>query len=194
MAEERSLGDLAEDEVRLVDTSVTPTPEGFDLDEWVAGIRPTRRSVRLYPQAHLIARMEELAGRIDRLPDGPEVNRLVDEFEATKVQFKDGVWFTVEKRSSEWVNDFREKKVAELSFPEELDSTQVLTLALHQVAAQTIAPPGVTYRHMRAIWEANEGEVNKLIVALTAANTVLAEKAGVFDLDFSQRRSGKTRT
>lgn len=186
--QERSLADLTE----IVDsTPDVGEPEGFDLGAFIAGVRPTRRSVKLYGRADLVGVLEQLAERIDALPDGPEVDGLIAEAERAQAAFlASGVWFTVEKRSSEWVERFRTDTAARLGVSAETPEGRI-ALLLHQLAAQIVAPAGVTYAHLRALMDTNEGELNKLVVALTAANEQLADRARAVTLDFSQRRSGQ---
>ena len=187
------------DGVPIVDSSVAVTLENFDIDEWIAGIRPTRRSVKLHPDAHLIARMEEIADRIDLTPDDQDVDALIEEFEQARRQVNDGMWFTLEKRSSEWIKTFRLKMLEQLGahldpdLGEKVTREHRLAVTLHQIAAQCVAPAGLTYEQIRRLVEANEGEATKLVLALDNVNTVLAEQAGVMDRDFSERRSNGRR-
>lgn len=191
---------LAE-EIPVPDFDTTPEVSlaGFDLDAWIAGVRPTRRSIKLYPDGHLVARLEELADQIDNAPDGENVDALVDEFEQIRTQFHTGVWFTVEKRSSEWIEQFRKQTATRLGLKLDADGNAAdkavaTTLALHQLAAQTIEPAGVTAEQLRAMLERNEGELNKLLSTMVNANTKLAQDAGVLTRDFSQRHSRNVRT
>lgn len=199
MSEERSLADLADNpvpeaETSLVDTTVTPVPEDFDLDAWLDGVRPQRRSVKLYPQADLVARMEEIADKIDNTPsyeESEELDALIDEFDQLKAQFKDGVWFTVEQRSTEWVENFR-KRLAKTHNLKDDPAKDAELISTYQIAEQIIQPQGVTFNHLRKLQAANEAEYVKLITATQLVNQMLAEKAGVLDRDFSGRRSAST--
>lgn len=179
------------DESLLVDTTVTPVADDFDLDAWLAGVRPTRRSVKLYPHAHLVARMEQIADTIEAAPKTQDVDDLIDEFEQLKTQFRDGIWFTLEKRSSEWQHRWRKDLCKRLNLREDKDEDLAI-IVLHQIAEQIVSPPGVTYNQLRTLRETNEGECNKLMFTLTAVNQVVAEKAAVLDRDFSGRRSATT--
>jgi hypothetical protein len=192
---ERSLADVD----TSVDVSPVVTPENFDLAEWAAGVRPTQRSVKLYPNAHLIARMDELADKIDNAPEGADVDALIDEFETVREQFREGVWFTVEKRSSEWIQHQRSTTAKRLGIKldEDFDaenSADNITLMLHQLAEQVVRPRGVTPDMLRSMYDANEGELVKLSNAMQTANRQLAESSGVLDRDFSGRRSHARRT
>lgn len=175
-----------------VDVSPDVTPEDFDMNEWVAGVRPTRRSVRLFPNAHLIARMEDIARDIEAAAEDSNVDDLIDAYEQAKTDFLNGVTFTLEKRSSEWIENFRAELKARLKLKIDQDDSSekdVMTALLHQLAEQIVTPSGVTPENLRSLYEANEGELNKLIVAMTTVNASLAQSAKVLDLDFSQRRS-----
>lgn len=199
-SEERALADMptdrsrAESVVDSVDVSPTVTLENFDLDRWVEGIRPTRRKIKLYPNAHLIGQLEEIANRIDSAPDEEDVDDLVEQFDRIRAQFRDGVWFTIEKRSSESVLAARKataKRVG-IKLDDDGNSTNqddTITLMLHQLVEQIVEPTGITYEHLRAMIDANEGEVNKLVLTLDVVQKRLAEEAGVLDRDFSERLS-----
>lgn len=182
--DERALSDFIDT------TPALPEPQDFDLAAFIGGVRPTRRSVRIHARADLIGRLEQIADRIDALPDGAEVDALIDEAERMQAEFAAGVWFTIEKRSSEWVKHFRDDTAKTYGLDPESEDGRV-SLLLHQLAAQIITPSGVTYDHLRAMFDTNEGELNKLIVALTMANEQIAEAAKVVTLDFSRRRSGQ---
>lgn len=185
---EKSLADLT------VDTSgQLPPPADFNLQAFIRGVRPTRRSVRLYQQADVISQLEKLAEQIEQLPDGPEVDALIDQAqELQRIFHAGGVWFTVEKRSGEWVKAFRDRTSAAIGKTADSEDG-AMHIQLHQLAAQIVEPAGVTAEDLYQLYEANEGEVAKLLVALTMVNEQIAESAKVISLDFSQRRSGRTR-
>lgn len=199
-AEERSLADPPREEPSTErDASPALNLTNFDLDAWVLGVRPTRRSVKLYPQADLVARMEQLADQIDSTPKDVDVDDLLAEFERLRTQFRDGVWFTVERRSSEWEKHFRTTTAKRLGMTLDKDGDPVgqddtMTLVLHQMVEQIIGPPGVTYAHLRSLYEANEGELTKLLNTWQNVQRNLAESAGVLKRDFSGRRSPERRT
>ena len=198
---ERSLADVVP--TPIVNTSIKPTPEGFDLAEFVAGVRPTRRAVQIFPLGHLIAQLEEIEAQIDAAGDDDDVDDLVDEFERIRDQFRDGVWFEIEKRSAEWVKKFDkdvEKRLGLVRKPKgggmrpELSEDDLTTVTLHRLAAQIVTPDGMTYDLLTRMLEGNEGEVAKLMQCMTQANNELAESAEVLTRDFSARRSAKTIT
>ena len=159
--------------------------EDFDVADWLSGVRPTRRAVRLYPRGDLVAGMEDLAQRIEQLPDGPEVDALIDEAEALRAEFyASGRLFVVEARSPEWGTELEKQCKAD-----GLDAQETLW---RRLAAQTVIPT-ISAEQVATLYETAPGEAAKLINAVNLANAQVAE-TGVAQRDFSQRRSGNRRT
>lgn len=192
--DEVSLGDAPMvSDVEGVDVSPSPVPESFDMAEWLAGVRPTRRAVRLFPNAHLVAELDKLADEIDSMPADADVDPLIDRFEALRQQYNDGVWFTVEKRSTEWLRAFR-ARVAEAEGLDlkasDLEARAAAEIRVgHAVAAACIVEPKMTADQFAALSEANEGEAAKLVNLVNIVNDKLAESSEVLTRDFSRRRS-----
>ena len=195
----------------MKDTSPALSAASFDLDAFVGGMRPTRRTVKIHERADLIGVMDELANRIESAPEDANVDDLIDQFVAARESFTAGVTFwTVEKRSTEWISENRRGYAKDhgLTLDEDdaaKDGKDGLALLLNQLAGQivevkdaqgaTLERP-VTYEVLRRMYDANEGEVNKLVTAMLNANTTVAQSATVLSRDFSQRystsRSGVT--
>lgn len=188
--------DFAEDLPLGSSTDVTPdlpTPADFDVDSWLAGVRRPRRAVVLYQRADLLARMDEIVAQIEALPDGDEVDALIDEYEELRDEFKQGRTFVVEGRSQEWVAEFRKRRLAAMGVRKgEGDRDQKRAALLDQLAEQ-IVTPHVTAEQLDRLEDVANGELMKLVVAMEFANQQVAESAGVLKLDFSSRRSGTTR-
>ena len=175
------------------------TPETFDLDAFLQGVRPTRRGVRIFERADLIEPLERLADEIERMPDGPECDAKIDEFEVAAATFRrSSKWYAVQGHSREWETDFREKYAAKhrldpgtwgerTTSPDEMRARSIIITA--QLAEQIIGD--VSTRTLDELGERNPGELAKLLVLMEAANSELAESAKVLTLDFSRRRSGK---
>ena len=188
---DESLGDVS------IDTTPQLDPTTYNVDDLIRGIRPTQRSVKIHARGDVLARLDQLAGVIESAPEGADVDALIDEFDTLKKTFEDGEWWTVQRRSQDWVATFRKSTAKRLDITLDTDGDPTgdtaeqdrRTLLLHQVAAQIIAPTGVTADQLAAIEDQNEGELTKLIVAVTVVNSTLAESAGVLTKDFSQRRS-----
>ena len=193
---------LADQVTPTVDVTPQPLPEDFDMATFLEGVRPTRHAVQLFPQAHLIAHLEQLASQIDAAASDADVDALVDEFDQVRDQFRTGIWFTVEKRSSEWVDDFREttakslglKKVRDDDDNEAYVHADALKVSMHQLAAQIVEPAGVTHADLRRLLDNNEGELSKLLMVMNLVNTQLAESSEVLKRDFSRRRSASLTT
>lgn len=182
---------------QVVDSTPEVTPATFDSSAFLAGIRPTRRSVRIVERADLVGDMERLAqmyNEADAEDDDAECERLAAEFQPVADAFHDSKrWYTVEKRSSEWIEHFREETAETLGLDLESDDKAVRReLLIRQVAEQIVAPEGTTYDDLLSLYERNEGELNKLVVATTMANQQTADSAKVATPGFSLRRSEKT--
>lgn len=186
-----------------VDTSLPDVKvEDFDAGAFLAGVRSTRRSVQVVERGDLVGDMERLAHQYadaDEADDDAACERIAAEFDKVAAQFHASKrWFTAEKRSGEWVDGFREDVATRLGLDvgdprantkdaKEIEARTLVTL--HQVAAQIVSPKGVTVEHLQALYEANEGELNKLIAAVAAANRQTASAAKVATPGFSLRRS-----
>lgn len=197
MSEERSLAD--EPEVKPEDLIVDTTPdvpvEDFDFPEFLHGARPTRRSAKLYMRADLVGQLEQLIHDLEAAGDDPaedpKVRELYDTFHAS------GRWFTVEKKSGEWETKFRQDTINRLSIKVDkdgnvLNATDGLSLSFEQTAAQMVVPSNVTADGLRKLYEVNQGEVNKLFLAVRLANNEMAETVRVVGPDFSSQPSTST--
>lgn len=186
-----------------VDVTPEVDVEDFDFEAFLSGVRATRRAVKVYARADLVAQMEEVAGGYrENMPAAAkkkilaEVTRLRDEFEAS------GRWFVAEARSSEWVEKFREDATQRAGdtgaldaeqddlTPEQVKARQQVTLM--QTAAQIVSPSGVTVDGLERLGQIAPAELNKVIAAVTFANRQSAGSAQVLTRDFSQGRSAKT--
>lgn len=189
--DERSLADLAE---LSKDVSPEITPETFDFEAFIAGFRPVRRSVTLYRRADLIGELERLADRIEASPDDADVDALIDQFDQVRDEFNRGTTVVVEGRSQEWVDQFKKERLDALGVEKlEADDERVVTIVLEQLAEQIVEPKGWTVDHLRTLADAAPSELNKVIAAMTFANTQLPQSAQVLTRDFSQRRSAARR-
>ena len=188
--------DNADEPLGGIDTSITPTVEDFDLDAWLNGARPSRRSITLYSRGDLIGRLEEFVSLIELADDDEQ--RQVIEIAAEKVQHEflaSGQVFTLEGRSSEWVKAYREGCAKQLGLKLGVKTGTVkdeTEYAMRMLAEQVVVPSGMTYEKLKRLSEIAEPEVLKLIAAQVAANTQAAATVGVVTRDFSQGRSGLT--
>ena len=186
--------DQADEPLGGIDTSITPTVEDFDLDAWLNGARPVRRSITLYARGDLYGRIkDELLPRLEQCNDS-ERPALEAEAETVEAEYMaSSQVFTVEARSSEWVKAYREGCAKQLGLKlgaktgTQKDERQY---AMRMLAEQIVVPSGMTYEKLERLSEIAEPEVMKLITAQVAANTEAAVGVGVVTRDFSQGRSG----
>ena len=187
---ERSLGDV-------VDTTPPITPQNFDITAFVQGWRPYRRSVRMYAAGDLIGQLNILAGLIDAAGDDTDVDALIDEFERIRAQFQEPRWFTVEKRSVEWVAHFWTRAEVEIGAQRvdgKLTPDDTRLIALHQMVAQIVNPTGVTVEHLQAILAEDPSALDELTAAILDVNKTRPQDAEVLTRDFSRKRSAKKPT
>lgn len=199
--DERSLADEAP-EVEPVDIGEDVTaedsgdPAEFNIDEFLAGVRPTERSIKIYAAGHLAGVMDELAQQYDDAEGDDEAqeqievkfNQVRDTFHASARQFY------VRARSSEWRENFRAEIKREYKLKIDQDdssSADDYEAILRQLQAQITYPEGVTYEHLVRLSDVAENEVTKLIAAITVANTQPSNRAKVATPGFSLRSSEK---
>lgn len=194
--DERSLADsLPEPTIKEVPVEVTP--DDFDIDDFIAGARPTRRAAKLYMRADLVGPLEELAQTLEANGEDPgEDERFREMYEAFHAS---GRWFTVEKKSGDWEKQFRKDTAYRLHIRLGKDGAATseengLALAFEQAAAQIISPSNVTAEKLRKLYDINQGEVNKLFLAVRLANQEMAEMVRVVGPDFSRKSSTSRET
>lgn len=185
-----------------VDLTLPTRPEGFDADAFLRGVRATRRGVRIYHRADLIVVMDELADKIDALPDGPEVDALIDELEERRAVFREAsAWYVVEGRSGEWVTHFRKTFAKDHKLdpgPWSRDAATdaelaaraaIITAQLHEQLTED-----VSIETLEALYVANQAEFFRLTVVMNESNTERAAGSAAVTRDFSRRRSTGHRT
>lgn len=207
---ERSLTDLPSgDEVEeresesalddfIEDVPVALDVEDYDFGAMVAGVRATRKRVRIRPQGHLLARLEELAEEIDATPEDEDIPEdLAAEWAETKAAYERTFVVVVEGRSSDWAKEFARQMKAHGINPQrkgisdEARVEQTKKLWHAQIAAQIVHPTvGVTAEAVSAIFAAAEPEGDKL---WRAVQTVNSQPSGESP-DFSRRPSGTRRS
>lgn len=166
-------------------------PADFDLKAWVAGVHPNVKTVPVYARPDLEDEVAMLRDRLAKMPDeGPQAERgindegpgalrtrietLTAELEASRVDFR------VEGRSTT-----RRKAVADALKEQGVDEGSE-DFTLHLLAEQIIHPPGVTFDDLKAMTEAIEPQVVKLIAAAHDVNT----RTPRVDVPFSRGSSG----
>lgn len=184
MVQDGSLADGRNDDKTIDDESLAgspdveditegATPEDFDFDAFVAGVRPGRRAVRVTARADLVAETEKLVIQFDDLDDedkeGELAEQILEEYQALKAQILGSRrTFVVEARS-----DHRRREVAKrmeklgIDKPgkkasEEEHADYNRELALHCLADAIVVPSNVTVEGLRKLYETASSEVDKL--------------------------------
>jgi hypothetical protein len=181
-----------------IDTSTSSEweqpPQDVDLDAWLGGARPVRRSITLYARGDLIGRLEQLVTLIEQSEGSAERAELEAEAEQVQAAFlASGQVFTIEARSSEWVDAYRADCVKRLGLklgPKTGTMKDQTEYFLRMLAEQIVVPSGMTYERLKRLAEISEPDVKRLIQVLAAANTEAAAGMSVVTRDFSQGRSG----
>lgn len=156
--------------IRDVTPDAPLSEQTFDFAAFVAGAKPTQRAVTLYARGDLKARLDLIGEEIDLASKAGNQKRVLTlrkQGEAiVKEMTADGavIDVIVEGRSDDWVkrveDDLEAKGVT--------DATEKV---LRRVAAQVVAPEGVTYELLEAFRQVSEPQVKKVVVAATMANT-----------------------
>lgn len=156
------------------------TPEDFDFDAFVEGVRPGRRAVRVTMRADLAAELDKLLIEANLLEDknGEEAQALMDRFEEIKAEITASErTFVVEARSEHRGRQIV-KQMEKLGKPQpgkNADDDEIREwneeVALHRLADAIITPSNVSVAGLRKLYEVVESEVNKLLGAFHEANT-----------------------
>jgi hypothetical protein len=182
-----------------VDADEVETPEvdeDFNLDEWISGISPTVRAVKIYQRHDLFARLDELETELrvtkaipadDRGANDPTPESVEAEMdEVLKVIDESGVWFKI-KGLSDDARDAIKDRLKKRGVKDDL------TVALHELAAAVVSPPGVTATHLRTIGEANEVQLKMLMATFGFACTQPPRVTAPLSRSSSAERSTRAR-
>ena len=156
------------------------TPEDFDFDAFVDGVRPGRRAVRVNMRADLVAELDQILIKADGLedPNGEEAQALLARFEEIKKQIEASRRvFVVEARSEHRARELV-KQMEKLGLPQpgkKADEDEIREwneeLAIRRLADSIIVPSNVSVEGLKKLRNVAESEVNKLYGALHDANT-----------------------
>ena len=183
---------LAGDDV--VDITNDLTPEDFDFDAFVDGVRPGRRAVRVTMRADLAAEIDQIAIQAEALedPNGDEAQTLYDRFEQIQAQIVASQrMFVVEARSDhrgrQIIKQMEKQGITEPGKKATQAETQEWNeeVAIRRLADAIVIPSNVTVDGLKKLEERAPSEVNKLYGAMHQVNTNPVK--GV-DPNFSLRR------
>lgn len=180
---------------------VLDDPDDFSFDDFLGGVTPFRRAVRLYSRPDLVAEMDQLAATIiqDKAYGATDP---VQAFNAVREQFyASGRWFVLEGRSADWVEETRKRLVAERGYTVDErgvlsdgpDREQVLEAITHEMLRlQLVTPSNATVEGMAALAAKVPGEYRKLLACQAFVNSTLPENSKVLTVDFSRAPSAGT--
>ncbi|HEY4536436.1 MAG TPA: hypothetical protein VIG71_10795 [Enteractinococcus sp.] len=183
---------LAGDDV--VDITNDLTPEDFDFDAFVDGVRPGRRAVRVTMRADLAAEIDQIAIQAEALedPNGDEAQALYDRFEQIQAQIVASQrMFVVEARSDhrgrQIIRQMEKQGITEPGKKATQAEIQEWNeeVAIRRLADAIVIPSNVTVDGLKKLEERAPSEVNKLYGAMHQVNTNPVK--GV-DPNFSLRR------
>lgn len=183
---------LAGDDV--VDITHDLTPEDFDFDAFVDGVRPGRRAVRVTMRADLAAEIDQIAIQAEALedPNGDEAQALYDRFEQIQAQIVASQrMFVVEARSDhrgrQIIKQMEKQGITEPGKKATQAEIQEWNeeVAIRRLADAIVIPSNVTVDGLKKLEERAPSEVNKLYGAMHQVNTNPVK--GV-DPNFSLRR------
>lgn len=190
---------MSETELSLADTTpaeeirdVTPenamAPEGFDLQAWLAGARPSRRATTIFARPDLLADIDVLSERVlaARAADHKgEVADLIGQIRALREELTTSALDIVVEASSERVQaDLR----ASLGIVEGQPVTDEQTLAF--IAAHIVEPAGFDAAALAAFNDISPQQVLKIASAVKVVN----QSAPAVPAPFSPRSSNSTPT
>lgn len=169
----------------IVDATPGLDAEDFDFDEFVAGVRPGRKQVKVYMRADLAAELDAILMRAESLDENltpeqvEEANAvLLEEFEDIKRQINASARvFVVEARSEHRMRQIIKRlektgvtRPGKKATDDELAEWQN-EVALHRLADAIMVPSNVTVEGLRMLERVAESEMQKLYGAFHQANT-----------------------
>lgn len=180
------------DERALAD--VTQKAAEFDVKSWLTGVRPVRKAVRVFlgDEVDALVELEKLADQIDRLPDGPEVDALIDRAEALQEAAR-GQWVVVEAHSAERRKADEDRLTDELGLDLKSEATKTEHGArlMAAMAAEQVVEPVMSADDLFALAQVRWPEAWKIINAVSEVNTETVSDSKLVSVDFSRRRSGR---
>lgn len=173
--------------------------KNFDFESWLQGARSPRTSVRVFQRPDLQAELDRITAEVDGLSsDAPDevVDRLAGDFERVKAEMvESAVDFVIEKRSSEWVKNFRIAECEALGTKHDAgdpvdNEGAMVAVNLAQLAEQ-IVEPKVSAQQLARLYEVHEVAVIRLASAMHLMNKSLPSDH-VESPGFLRRRSAGT--
>ena len=177
MAKDELFSDEAtpEEETTIAEISETEEAKGFDLAEWLSGVRVARKSVILYARPDLMAEIDHCSELEIKTRGAQSDGYRSRAIELTEQLVQSGMEFVVEARSTAWQTQFHKS----------LDKRGIkdpTVRSFHQLAAQVVQPAGLDADDVAMLEEASPGQVAKLATAMIEVNN----NAPIINPRFSQ--------
>ena len=140
--------------------------EGFNLEQWVAGVRPIRRTVTLYSRLDLMGERDELGAALEdarAAGDNDAIGALHEQIDELTEQILGSRMFV----TIEGVTASRFKEIVAEAKDLGLDSTDVF---LYQIAAQIVEPKGLDWETFKRLDDMLPTQTSKVAQAWTAIN------------------------
>lgn len=171
--EELALGESAPEEAPEEETDSVDlteegamTPEGFDLDGWVKGLSPVRRSVTIYAKQHLRAEMDALGERLEASVKGsPKWRELAEQLQSVQEEFEASALDIVVRA----LDADEHQKLYEAV--EKAKSNKMRTVKeIEFTAAHIVEPAGMGVDELHAIHKVLPREVDRITIAAVQAD------------------------
>ncbi|WP_136314313.1 hypothetical protein [Actinomyces procaprae] len=168
---EMSLGDTvpADDGLsRDVTDPAALTPEGFNLEAWIAGARPQRRATTIYGRPDLLADLDVLAERLTvarAAEDTAGAARLVADMRQIREQLAQSALDVVVEASSEHTRRMLRES---LGITDGAEVTEEQTIGF--IAAHIVAPAGMDAAMVARLAEVTPQQVAKIAAAVRTCN------------------------
>lgn len=165
---EMSLGETSVEEPRDVTPQDAMTPEGFDLQAWLAGARPSRRATTVYARPDLLASIDVLSERVliaRAANDTGEVAALIAQIRDLRDELTASALDIVVEASSERT---RAQLREALGISPDGAPTDEQTIAY--LAAHIVEPAGFDAATLAVFNEVSPQQVLKIAQAVKVAN------------------------
>lgn len=198
--DERSLADEAPE---ATTDAVEVAPGEMTAESVLSGARAMRLGLKVRPNLHLFADLQELVDAIDESPEDADVDDLIDEYDKTKADYLRHEWWVIEQRTAERRTLVRREAAKALGYTldeldrvegDDEDRTKRSEVEAHVMADHVVIPEGMTAEALTAFHAASPGEFSRLEQTVVQVQRTLSDEGAQSVVrDFSSRRSGKTK-
>lgn len=197
--DERSLADEAPE---ATTDAVEVAPGEMTTESVLSGARAMRLGLKVRPNLHLFADLQELVDAIEGAPEDDDVDDLIDEYDKTKAAFLAHEWWVIEQRTAERRTLVRREAAKALGYTldeldrvegDDEDQTRRSQVEVHVMADHVVKPEGITAETLTAFHASSPGEFARLEQAVVQVQRTLSDEGTQSVVrDFSSRRSVRT--